>query len=66
MEEKELQTNKCSCGNGKEVDEYLACTICEPEKELEDVTIPEDEEYEVSGEEETVKDPEEEGTQHYL
>lgn len=62
----ELKNNKCSCGNGKEIDEYLGCTICEEEKDLEDVTIPEDESYEVSEEEEAKKDPEEEGTKHYL
>ncbi|WP_027399328.1 hypothetical protein [Anaerovorax odorimutans] len=66
MTEKELNTKKCSCGDGKEIDEYLNCTICEPAKEEEDVTVPGDADYEVSVEEKPKKDPEEEGAKHYL
>lgn len=46
MSERELE-KKYSCGEGKEIDEYLGDTICESEDELEDVAVPGDAEYDV-------------------
>lgn len=44
------------CQDGKEIDEYLAGTICEFEEEIEDITIPGDSDYDVHEPEEPETD----------
>lgn len=54
MMEQELE--KCGCKDGKEIDEYLACTICQADEEVEDVTVPDETIFEVDEPEEPKAD----------
>lgn len=54
--EKELKIKKGVCAVGEEIDEYLDGTICAVVEEDEDITVPNDEKYEVNVEEEIKED----------
>lgn len=53
---KEAEEDNC-CGDGKKIDDYLACTICEPPEEVKDVDPPEEANYEVDAPAEPKAEP---------
>ncbi|MBR0597879.1 hypothetical protein [Sinanaerobacter chloroacetimidivorans] len=57
MSEKELEKNDNCCGDGKKIDDYLGCTICEPAKEVEDIEAPAEANYEVDSPPEPKAEP---------
>lgn len=54
---KKVENDDNCCGDGKKIDDYLACTICEPPEEVEDIDAPEDANYEVDAPREPKAEP---------